>query len=72
MGPPKPEPVAAAADGARKARNASYFDQLPGKIEIDATPHLETLQAARLVRKFGLTPPVARVVASLVFGEAAP
>jgi hypothetical protein len=57
--------------GATWARDASDSDQLPGKIGIDATPHLETLQAARLVRKFGLTPPIARVVASLVFGEAA-
>jgi hypothetical protein len=36
---------------APRARDASDFDPLPGQIEIDATSQLETLQAARLIRK---------------------
>jgi hypothetical protein len=37
------------------ARDASDFDQPPGRIEIDATPPLASLQAARLVSKLNLT-----------------
>jgi hypothetical protein len=49
----------------------SNFEQLAEPLDFETTAIHHTPQAARLIRKFSLTPPVARVVASLVFGEAA-
>jgi hypothetical protein len=48
----------------------SNFEQLAEPLDFETTAIHHALQAARPIRKFGLTQPVARVVASLVFGEA--
>ena len=51
----------------------SNFEQLAEPLDFETTAIHHALQAAPLVRKFGLTPPLARLaatVAPLTFGEA--
>ncbi len=63
-------PQKASRPGRCEAPGPRAIDQLPGKIDRDATLSPEKFQAGFLVRRHGLTPIRAAVVASLAFAEA--
>jgi hypothetical protein len=55
-----------------RASGLPKIEQLPGRLNFDATISLADFQATHLARLFGLTPQRAAVAASLAFCEVRP
>ena len=68
MALPKAEKAAKRAG----ARGLPKIEQLPGRLDFDATTPLSDFQASHLARHFGLSPTRAAFLAPLAFGEAGP